>query len=154
VRSININILLIGISICAIVFAYAALPFVHSRWLRFWLNRRVVSSKALVLTFDDGPGWRITPVLLDMLAEYNVRATFFLLGRNIVGREAIVRRIAKEGHEICSHGYHHLHSWKVPPWKTLAGIKSGWRTIDAALDSDNRVYPFRPPYGKLNLICP
>jgi peptidoglycan/xylan/chitin deacetylase (PgdA/CDA1 family) len=90
---------------------------------------------------------------LDLLDEYDVHATFFLSGKCAVERETIVRRIASAGHEICSHCYDHLHAWKVSPWRALADIKSGWQAIDAASGSDKGVYPFRPPYGKLNIVC-
>jgi peptidoglycan/xylan/chitin deacetylase (PgdA/CDA1 family) len=117
------------------------------------LKHKAVESNALVLTFDDGPGNRLTPAILSMLAENNAKATFFLLGRNIAGREAIVRQIAEQGHEICSHGYDHLHQWKVSPFRALSDIKRGWKAIDAALGLNRRMYPFRPPNGKLNTVC-
>lgn len=62
----------------------------------------------VALTFDDGPHPIYTPVLLDGLKERNVRATFFLIGENIPGREEIVRRIWQEGHRIGNHTYHHV----------------------------------------------
>lgn len=117
------------------------------------LKRRSVRSKVLVLTFDDGPGNRLTPAILEILKEHKVKATFFVLGRNIAGREAIVGRIVNEGHEICSHGYNHMHYWKVSPFRTISDIKKGWHAIDAVLSSKKQVYPLRPPGGKLNLIC-
>lgn len=116
------------------------------------LKHKAIESKALVLTFDDGPGTKLTPVILRILDEYNVKATFFLLGRNIVGREGIVRQIAEKGHEICSHGYGHLHHWKVSPVRALADIKRGWQAIDSALGEKRGTYGFRPPYGKLSIV--
>ena len=62
----------------------------------------------VALTFDDGPLPIYTPVLLDGLKERNVRATFFLIGENIPGREEIVRRMWQEGHRIGNHTYHHV----------------------------------------------
>ena len=117
------------------------------------LRRKAVESNAIVLTFDDGPGSRLTPELLIVLAESKAKATFFMLGRNIAGREEIVKEIAQQGHDICSHGYDHLHSWKVSPFRALADIRRGWKAIDAALGIKRRKYPFRPPNGKLNIIC-
>lgn len=117
------------------------------------LKRKAVKSNALVLTLDDGPGDRLTPAILGILNEYNAKATFFLLGRNIAGREAIVRQIAAAGHEICSHGYDHLNCWKVSPFHAISDIKRGWEAIDKALGKKQRIYPFRPPGGKLNLFC-
>jgi peptidoglycan/xylan/chitin deacetylase (PgdA/CDA1 family) len=105
------------------------------------------------LTFDDGPSTRLTPAILNLLAENNAKATFFILGRNIAGREEIIRQIAEQGHEIGSHGYDHLHYWKVSPMRSIRDIKRGWQTIDAALGVEHRRYIFRPPNGRLNLIC-
>mgnify|MGYP001134074292 CR=1 FL=1 len=135
------------------VFLYVGVPLIHSRVARLLLKRKAVKSNALVLTLDDGPGDRLTPAILGILNEYNTKATFFLLGRNIVGREAIVRQISAAGHEICSHGYDHLNYWKVSPFRAISDIKRGWETIDKALGKQRRVYPFRPPSGKLNLFC-
>lgn len=116
------------------------------------LRYKAVKSKAIILTFDDGPGSRLTPSVLSILAEKNAKATFFLLGRNIKGREAIVKQLADEGHQICSHGYEHLHHWKASPLRSLNDIKRGWQAIDSALSVQRSPYPFRPPNGKLNLI--
>jgi peptidoglycan/xylan/chitin deacetylase (PgdA/CDA1 family) len=140
--------------VLSVIFLYAGLPLIHSRIARFAIARKAIKSKALVLTFDDGPGIKLTPLILNILAEYNVKATFFLLGRNISGREGIVRQIAAAGHEICSHGYDHLNYLRVLPFRALVDIKQGWQVIDdAALGTNKGVYPFRPPFGKLNLIC-
>ena len=64
--------------------------------------------KKIALTFDDGPHKIYTEKLLDGLAERNVKATFFLLGTNIEGKEDIVKRIAEEGHLIGNHTYYHV----------------------------------------------
>lgn len=135
------------------VFLYLGVPWIYIRFLRFSLQRKVTKAKALVLTFDDGPSNELTPAVLNILDEHNVKATFFLKGTSIIGRGDFVRRISAGGHEIGSHGFRHLHSWKVSPIRTIVNITQGWETIDAALGIRRNVYPFRPPYGKLNLVC-
>jgi peptidoglycan/xylan/chitin deacetylase (PgdA/CDA1 family) len=60
-------------------------------------------ARAFALTFDDGPHPATTPALLDVLARHSARATFFLIGERVPGNEAIVGRIAAEGHEIANH---------------------------------------------------
>jgi peptidoglycan-N-acetylglucosamine deacetylase len=134
-------------------FLYVGVPWIYGRWARVALERKARGRRALVLTYDDGPSSSLTPAILKMLAESQVKATFFLLGRNVVGREAIVRQIVEQGHEIGSHGYDHPHYWKVSPFRALSDIKRGWKAIDAALGTTRGKYPFRPPHGKLNLIC-
>jgi peptidoglycan/xylan/chitin deacetylase (PgdA/CDA1 family) len=96
----------------------------------------------------------LTPIVLKILAENNAKATFFLLGQNIAGHQSIVRQIVADGHEVCSHGYKHMHYWMVSPFRALTDIKKGRHAINAALGKDKRgKYPFRPPHGKLNLVC-
>jgi len=146
-------LLLIALIVPIIAFLYAGLPLAYSRIARFTIARKVMKSKALLLTFDDGPGTKLTPAILELLNEYNAKATFFLLGRNIEGREQIVKRIAAAGHEICSHSYKHSNSLRVLPFNALADIKQGWQSIDSALGFNKGVYPFRPPFGRLNLMC-
>lgn len=124
----------------------------YGRWLRVLLGAKAARAKALVLTFDDGPGSRLTPKILDILKAYNAKATFFVLGRNIEGRERLLKRIKEEGHQICSHGYEHINYWKVLPDRALSDIKRGWQAINRVIGTDDRAYPFRPPYGKLNLV--
>lgn len=143
----------ITIGVLGLVFLYIGVPWIYGRLARILLKQKAKEHKALVLTFDDGPGGNLTPSILSILAESKAKATFFPLGRNIVGREAIVGQIAQQGHDICSHGYDHLHAWKVSPFRALSDIKRGWEAIDTALGTRRQKYPFRPPNGKLNIIC-
>ncbi len=135
-----------------VLFVYFVLPWFCSRCQRRTLAAKAKVNRVLVLSIDDGPGCRLTPKILDILAENGIKGCFFLLGKNIDGREALVRRIVVEGHEIGSHGYDHLHAWRVCPWKCIQDIKKSWQVIDGALGIQRGVYPFRPPYGKLNLV--
>ena len=66
-----------------------------------------VQEKVVALTFDDGPNPPHTEALLDMLAQHNVKATFFLKGRNIEAFPESVRRVVEAGHEIGNHSYFH-----------------------------------------------
>ncbi|MHC4205619.1 MAG: polysaccharide deacetylase family protein [Planctomycetota bacterium] len=143
----------IAISILGLVFLYVGVPWIYGQLARKSLERNAKEHKALVLTFDDGPGSSLTPAILKILAECKAKATFFLLGRNVAGREAIVRQIAEQGHDICSHGYDHLNGLKASPFRVLSDIERGWTAIDAALGTMRKKYPFRPPNGKLNIIC-
>jgi peptidoglycan/xylan/chitin deacetylase (PgdA/CDA1 family) len=137
-------ILIVGIDL--------GLPWLVAWRIRRELRRRARKAHALVLTFDDGPGSRLTLTVLDTLAKRNAKATFFLLGRNIPGREEIVRRIEAQGHEICSHGYHHIHAWKTSHWRVLRDIIQGWRILDGIWNRTGGKYSSRPPYGKLTLV--
>lgn len=63
--------------------------------------------RVIYLTFDDGPNSTSTGNILDILKEYNVKGTFFLVGNRIKGREEILKRIHNEGHGIGLHSYTH-----------------------------------------------
>jgi peptidoglycan/xylan/chitin deacetylase (PgdA/CDA1 family) len=58
------------------------------------------------LTFDDGP-WEDTPAVLDLLAQYRVKATFCMVGRQVAAHAALVRRMVAEGHTLCNHTWSH-----------------------------------------------
>jgi peptidoglycan/xylan/chitin deacetylase (PgdA/CDA1 family) len=63
--------------------------------------------KRIYLTFDDGPDEHLTPMILDILAEWRAKATFFVCGRKAEKFPQILRRIAEEGHSIGNHTYSH-----------------------------------------------
>lgn len=65
--------------------------------------------KRVFLTFDDGPS-TVTPTILDVLKQENVKATFFVLGSNVNSMPKTVKRIYEEGHYLANHGYTHVYS--------------------------------------------
>ena len=64
--------------------------------------------KKIALTFDDGPDSEYTPMLLDGLAERNVKATFFVIGKQAEAQPQVMERLVKEGHLIGNHTYNHV----------------------------------------------
>jgi peptidoglycan/xylan/chitin deacetylase (PgdA/CDA1 family) len=67
---------------------------------------RTTGSAAVALTFDDGP-WDDTPAVLDLLAQYKVKATFCMVGRQVAAHAALVQRMVAEGHTLCNHTWSH-----------------------------------------------
>lgn len=65
--------------------------------------------KIAYLTFDDGPSKSVTPQILNILDQYNIKATFFVLGCNVDKNPDIVRQSYKKGHYIANHGYSHVY---------------------------------------------
>ena len=66
-----------------------------------------VDGPYIAMTFDDGPSAKLTPKLLDLLAEHHIKATFFLIGENAAENPEIVAREAREGHEVSNHSWSH-----------------------------------------------
>ena len=97
--------------------------------------------KILYLTFDDGPHPQITGFVLDQLKEYNAKATFFCIGKNIVSYPEMFARICKEGHAIGNHTFSHLNGLKSKDDNYLNDVAEASKYINSAL--------FRPPYGRI-----
>lgn len=145
-------IVVIALCILGLFFLYIPFPWAMGRSLRKMQKRKAIRQDQLFLTFDDGPGNRLTPRILSILNENGIKATFFLLGRNIAGRESLIKAIVKDGHAVASHSYSHFHAWKILPWRSISDIKKGWKAINAVLPDNNTKYAYRPPCGKLNLF--
>ena len=71
-----------------------------------------VSKNTIYLTFDDGPTSEATPAILDILKEYNIKATFFVVGRMARAHESILAEIRSQGHRLANHSYNHELSFK------------------------------------------
>ncbi len=106
------------------------------------------SRPVVALTFDDGPHPEYTPKLLDILRNQGVRATFYVIGRNVDTYPEIARRIVSEGHEIANHTWSH-------PALTSIGAARLRQEIEKTTDAIQRVTGrrptnMRPPYGAVN----
>jgi len=95
----------------------------------------------IFLTFDDGPAPEITEWVLDVLAKYKIRATFFCLGCNTDQNTGIYLKIINSGHAVGNHSYHHINGWDTNDEKYLSDIKKTNELLNAKL--------FRPPYGRI-----
>ena len=103
--------------------------------------RMPTTEKVVYLTFDDGPHPTITPWVLDLLHQYDAKATFFCIGDNVQKYGDVYQRILEEKHAIGNHTFHHLNGWKTKPEQYLADVAKAAELIDSNL--------FRPPYGKI-----
>lgn len=95
----------------------------------------------LYLTFDDGPTPDITPWVLALLKEYDAKATFFCIGKNVKKYPEIYSQILNEGHSVGNHSYSHMKGWFTSNKRYIHNVKKAALFIDSNL--------FRPPYGKI-----
>jgi peptidoglycan/xylan/chitin deacetylase (PgdA/CDA1 family) len=102
-------------------------------------------ARRISLTFDDGPDPVRTPALLDALAELDVKATFFLVGKQVKAHPEIVRRMVREGHEIGNHTYSH----RYLPLARSRSVRAELAATDQVLEQVTGKIPTlaRPPYG-------
>lgn len=109
------------------------------------VGRINAEKKVVALTFDDGPHPIYTPAILDILSEYGVKATFFVIGKNVDEYPELVRRECDEGHEIGNHTYSHSYMNSVGESETVKEIKDCERSVSFAADTELKLV--RPPGG-------
>lgn len=112
------------------------------------LRAHKTGGQKIALTFDDGPHPHYTAEILDLLAKWEVHATFFVIGKNAEAHPELVRRMAAEGHEIGNHTYSHPRLRGIG-FEELAAEISKNRTLLAALTGTAPTL-FRPPEGVTN----
>ncbi|HEX7011546.1 MAG TPA: polysaccharide deacetylase family protein [Steroidobacteraceae bacterium] len=105
------------------------------------------SMERVYLTFDDGPDRDFTPRVLDVLAQAEMQATFFVIGECARREPELIRRIAEGGHAIGNHTYSHRHPWLMTPRAARAQVRDGANAVADVLGYPPRLY--RPPHGRL-----
>ena len=116
-------------------------------WLR-WLYPRATwrmdkHERAVYLTFDDGPIPEATPFILKTLAEFNIKATFFMVGDNVRKYPDLYRQVVEAGHRIGNHTYHHI-----------GGFRHSIKHYCDDADQANELLHtdlFRPPHGWMRI---
>lgn len=93
------------------------------------------------LTFDDGPHPTATPFVLEQLATYNAKATFFCVGNNVVCHPDVYDQILVAGHSVGNHTYNHVSGWKATNDHYLKNVARAAKYIKSNA--------FRPPYGRI-----
>jgi peptidoglycan-N-acetylglucosamine deacetylase len=120
---------------------------VKTPWWLKKLYRRCIwhlpsgGEKTLYLTFDDGPHPTITPFVLQQLAQYGAKASFFCIGQNVERFPDIYRQVLAAGHRVGNHTQHHLNGWTTEDEQYLQDVATAAGHIGSDL--------FRPPYGRI-----
>ncbi len=99
------------------------------------------TEKCIYLTFDDGPIPEVTPFVLDLLNQHQIKATFFCIGDNVRKHPKEFQRVIDEGHSVGNHTYNHLNGWKTKVGPYIENTKNCEVLFKTKL--------FRPPYGRI-----
>lgn len=132
----------------AAAFAWAGVQIVspRSQWVVPTIHELPPDARDVALTFDDGPAPETTPAVLDLLAEHDAEATFFMVGRRAEAHPDLVRRVHAAGHQIGSHSHAHAHGFHFLGARAMAAeIERGIASIAAI--TGERPRAFRPPVG-------
>ncbi|HNW20357.1 MAG TPA: polysaccharide deacetylase family protein [Bacteroidales bacterium] len=100
------------------------------------------NEKIIFLTIDDAPTSESTPQTLEILKYYNVKATFFCIGKNIVENQNIFKKILKDKHSIANHSFSHQNGWRTNTKRYISDVNKGKSLTNSNI--------FRPPYGKIS----
>ena len=100
-----------------------------------------VKSNIIYLTFDDGPHPEITPKVLNILASFNAKASFFCVGDNVRKYPETFGQVVSAGHAVGNHTFHHIKGWSTPNAAYFEDVKACNALVHPSL--------FRPPYGRL-----
>jgi peptidoglycan-N-acetylglucosamine deacetylase len=129
-----------------------ALPALAGAWpaLRppLGVEDHTASGRGYALTFDDGPHAQGTPAVLEILARERVRATFFLVGEQVLRNPALAREIVDAGHGVALHCHRHRNLLRLTPRQVHEDVARAHETIAVHTGRSPELY--RPPYGVLN----
>lgn len=103
-------------------------------------------NKQIALTFDDGPHYKYTGEILDILAEYDIKATFFVIGKLAELHPELVIRELTEGHEVAGHTWSHPHLAGISEEMLISEINATEELLFEIAEYRPRL--FRPPEGK------
>ena len=103
--------------------------------------KKNTEQKKIWITFDDGPDEKVTPFLVNLLGEFNIKATFFIIGSQAKKHPELVKLIINNGHKIGNHSFSHLSGYSTKNNKYLQDVEQAKKYIDSDI--------FRPPYGKI-----
>lgn len=111
------------------------------------INSLNANEKKVLLTFDDGPHANTIKVL-EVLKKHDVKAVFFIIGKNIQANEAILKQIVADGHQIGNHSFSH-HNW-IDVWSTKKVTEDFAACKKLIEQYQPNTKLFRPPYGVTN----
>lgn len=104
--------------------------------------KKNTDEKKLWLTFDDGPCLKTTPLILSILNDLEIKATFFLVGQNIEKFPELTNEIIKSGHIVGNHTYSHKDGF-------ITNNTIYFKDIEKNNKIENKAMIFRPPYGRI-----
>ena len=116
----------------------------------FWLRliyksciwRKPTQDRVLYLSFDDGPHPEATPFVLEQLAIFDAKASFFCIGKNVQLYPDIYAALIDANHTVGNHTQNHVNGWKNNTANYIVDIQEATNSISSNL--------FRPPYGRIS----
>ena len=115
--------------------------------------RKKTDNKKIWLTFDDGPEENVTDFILSTLNELNIKATFFLIGEQIIKFPELTKKILNNGHCIGNHSLSHINGYVTNKQRYLYDVEMAQKLINEKIVEvgiTQKMKIFRPPFGRIN----
>ncbi len=132
-----------------LILSYSIIPTFYYKFKGTPIVNNIDEKKFLSLTFDDGPDKKYTGELLDLLKNYNIKATFFVVAKFAEENYELIKRIEEEGHTIGLHSLEHKNALLNGPLYTNKEFEESLKIMDKI---NVNIKSFRPPWGHLNLL--
>lgn len=142
------TILEVGL-VAAVVFLAVTRPAPETKWRDRIVCSVPTKQKVVALTYDDGPHPVFTPKILDILDKYHVKATFFMIGKNMDEHPEIVREVIRRGHVIGNHTYTHPRNLDLDTQAQMIRELDQCEQVIERL-TGQRAHLFRPPRGLID----
>lgn len=121
----------------------------HIDSLNYRPLKKSILDKKIALTFDDGPHPIYTPQVLTLLKQYDIKATFFCIGKNVAAHPDLFQQIVAEGHLVGNHTYHHSDFFGFyKAHQVLEELKQTNQVVNSLIGEEMQL--FRPPFGVTN----
>ena len=131
---------------------FTKVPNFIQRFFPSIIWKKKTDEKKIWLTFDDGPEEEVTEFILETLKKFNIKASFFLIGKKIQEFPELTKEIIKEGHIVGNHSFSHLNGFKSKNEEYIYDIELGQKVINEKLVEmgiTNKIKIFRPPFGRI-----
>lgn len=146
----NSNLTWILLAVFLFFFLIVSYGVIFMTFNYFVQSKNALPKPHVLLTFDDGPNPQTTPIVLDLLKEYNVTAIFFVIGTKVKSENELIKRIMDDGHFIGNHTFSHH-----PMFALLNGVKVEKEIVELnnlLINQGIQTNLFRPPIGYTNPI--
>ncbi len=124
------------------MYFYSAPFWIRAIYPKGLIWRIPTSKREVFLTFDDGPVPEVTPLVIEILKKYNIKATFFCVGENVQKYPEVFKMLSKNGHATGNHTFHHVKAFKTEYNTYLSEVENCNQLVNSNL--------FRPPHGQID----
>lgn len=132
-----------------VFFIHSILPTYYNKWLNNNVMKKTNNDNEIMLTFDDGPDERYIYSLMDVLDQFDVKATFFMVAENAKKNKKVVEDVIKRGHQVGLHSWQHRNAMFYSYFYTKKDFEN---SVVIMKEFGIKNFLYRPPWGHVNIF--